>query len=103
MNGKIGSTKNIEPEFFKKENIPLGRSIKINLKISDTSFNTFKALKIRQGCKTSKEVFNFIYHLAKTIEEPILRSEFFRFALSRGCVSCSPLPTIIPKRPPSHD
>ena len=24
---------------------------------------------------------------------------FYRFALNRGCVSCSPLPTIIPKRP----
>jgi hypothetical protein len=75
MNRRIGSTKNMELEFFKKENIPLGRSIKINLKISDASFNTFKAFKIRQGCKTSKEVFNFIYCLAKTIEEPFLRSE----------------------------
>jgi len=50
---------------FRKENISQGRSIKINFKIADPSFKTFKTLKLRQGCKTSKDVFNYIYLFAK--------------------------------------
>ena len=58
---------------FKKENISPGRSVKINFKISDPSFKTFKTLKLRQGCKTSKDVFNYIYLFAKIQGKELLK------------------------------
>ncbi|MEA1948348.1 MAG: hypothetical protein U9N83_13710 [Thermodesulfobacteriota bacterium] len=49
---------------FKRESVPKGRSLKINLKMTDYTLEIFKEIKQRQACKTNSDVFNYIYKFA---------------------------------------
>ena len=55
-------------KILRKESVPQARSVKINLKMSDTSLETFKKIKQRQACKTNSEVFNYIYTSASKLK-----------------------------------
>ena len=51
-------------KILRREPIPKGRSVKINLKMTDYGLEIFKAIKQRQACKTNSDAFNYIYTFA---------------------------------------
>ena len=53
---------------FKRQPVPQSRSLKINLRITDSGLETFKELKQRLACKTNSDVFNYIYTMASDSE-----------------------------------
>ena len=56
--------KSEKPTVLRREPVPQARSLKVNLRMTDTSLETFKKIKQRQACKTNSEVFNYIYKFA---------------------------------------
>ena len=53
---------------FKRKPVPQSRSLKINLRITDSGLKTFKELKQWVACKTNSDVFNYIYTMASDSE-----------------------------------
>ena len=61
-------SKNNKSKILRKEPIPKGRSLKINLKMTDNFLEIFKEIKQRQACKTNSDVFNYIYKAASKLK-----------------------------------
>lgn len=51
---------------LKKVKVPQGKSIRVNLNLSQGSLKCFDELKMRQKCKTSSEVFDYLLDFAES-------------------------------------
>ena len=61
-------SKNNKIKILRREPVPQARSLKVNLKMTDTGLEIFKEIKQRQACKTNSDVFNYIYTFASKLK-----------------------------------
>ena len=62
----------MEPLKLKKSKMPQGKSVRVNIKLSEFALTSFDEIKKRKACKVNAEVFDFICEFAETvlIEKP---------------------------------
>jgi len=70
----------MEPLKLKKSKMPQGKSVRVNIKLSEFALTSFDEIKKRKACKVNAEVFDYICDFAetdlfKTWEELIKKNE----------------------------
>lgn len=62
----------MEPLKLKKPKMPQGKSVRVNIKLSEAALTSFDDMKKRKACKVNAEVFDFICEFAEKvfIEKP---------------------------------